>query len=281
MTVISTYFDFPSDGTFTRLAKVFSYSIKKHMPAAELILNRQDPPELGSVKKNRIANHEKLVWWAEQAKKQTGRFVLLDTDTIALGDLEDAFDFAPEQTGKIKDIGLCRHKTRFYDVYSQGYQTAEGLRKDLIQQLYIAPFNGGAIYCNPTPETFALLDAWVRADEKLLRDPALHERYIPRYNGMNQSSFGYLLENPKEAGVSNVDISLLPAELFNVSSLIEWGAFTGETEYLLHIKAALRKAVGGATIEGVPSELAPGFVRCGRAFLELEHEMMNAEAETP
>lgn len=279
MTIISTYFDYEHNGSFSRLAKTFEYSVRKQMPKANLILEQQEAPPLNGVQKNRVANHEKLRFWVEQAKKQTGRFILLDTDTILLKDLEDAFTHENEdENGRpLKDLALCRHKTRFYNIYSP---PDENGKQTLIQELYIAPFNGGAIYCNPTEETFSLLDAWLAADEKLLNDPELHQRYIPKYNGMNQSALGYVIENPTEMGIKDVDIALLPAELFNVSSLVEWGHFTGEDEYLLHIKAALRKVVSGKTIQGVPNEIVDGFVRCGKAFLELENEMMNEGAQT-
>lgn len=277
MTIISTYFDYEHDGAFSRLAKTFEYSVRKHMPAANLILERQEAPPLNGVQKNRVANHEKLRWWVEQAKKQTGRFILLDTDTILLGDLNDAFTYETEEGRPLKDLALCRHKTRFYNIYSP---PDENGKQTLMQELYIAPFNGGAVYCNPTEQTFSLLDAWLAADEKLLKDPELHSRYIPKYNGMNQSSLGYVIENPTEMGIKDVDIALLPAELFNVSSLVEWGHFKGDEEYLLHIKAALRKAISGKTIQGVPNEIVDGFVSCGRTFLSLENAMMNEGAQT-
>lgn len=264
MTVISTYFDFDDDnGAFSRLARVFEYSVRTNMPQSTLILHRQPSPPIGDVQKNRIANHRKLLWWVEQALEQTSPFILIDTDTVVLRDLTEVFARKDAPT----DIAVCAHKTRIMNI-----SDVEG---KLRHKLLFSPFNAGVVFCNPTPATHTLLKAWVAADEKLLTDPELHQKYIPTYNGMNQASLGYLIEHPNEFDLDNEgpDLSFLPAELFNVSSIVEWAQFDPDSAYVLHIKGALRKAVFGATITNVPVEVKEGFIRCGQTFLEYEKEM--------
>lgn len=148
-------------------------------------------------------NHAKLIKWVEAYHASDDGVILMDCDMIALKDFTDAFDL-------VENVGICeRPKSRLY-------------------------FNGGFIVARKTDKTTKLLDRWLEIDTAMLKDVAFHYKYHHKYQGMNQTSFGYLVEHGETEGV----VERIPHSYNYCLQDSEW-----INAHVVHLKANTRRVL--------------------------------------
>jgi hypothetical protein len=207
MKIVTVHFDYPAyNGVFKRLINVFMKTAKHYMPEVPIELIRVDPPDTeAGIKKTYVANTEKLRLWVEALKRSDGEVVLMDCDMMFLGDIGDGFQYD-------FDIGYTiRHKSRI-------------------------PFNGGVIFVRVSKKVVNFFEELLEVNNRMYRDPKLHEKYRKTYCGLNQAAFGYMLENYR----GPVKLLALPSRVYNAVDDTWPHALNGGTK-VIHIKSRLRK----------------------------------------
>ena len=90
-TIITAAFS-TNRGIYDNFRKVFYYSVKKHMPNAEIICLTEVPKINRSRGNTYAAMTERLNMWKEAVKDITGNIILCDIDIVFLSDMFTAFD---------------------------------------------------------------------------------------------------------------------------------------------------------------------------------------------
>lgn len=219
MRVVTVSFNYPSQlkrANYEPLVTVFENSLQRNMPEAELRVLRVAAPDHSGVRKYAfLSNHFKLKIWVEQglqAIEDGVDLMLADCDMVCLGD--------PNH------------------VFKQEFDVAYTVRDDHTN----IPLNGGVVFVKPTDAAARFLQAWYDADERMYADwEGFHQYWRVRYAGMNQASFGYLLENRGVEGVEDTVLLDLPTRIYNAVNT-DWHRVNEDTLFL-HIKSDLRKAV--------------------------------------
>ena len=230
--LVSCYFGGEEWG---RLARVLEFSARRHCPGWDIEVKRLDPPErTHSLSASRVANTHKLDWWTAQAEaaEDGERLLLIDTDTMILGPLDDAwaeeFDF--------------------------GYTVKEGT----------FPFNAGVIFLRISDRSRAFMRAWRDENRRMFEDPARHEPWRRRFAGMNQAALGKLLTEDA-AGAAGVRLGRLPCAVWNCENAT-WGSFRSGVTRIVHIKDGLRPAALGIGAN------SPRFAALVRLWRSLERD---------
>lgn len=198
---------------YAKLLEVFEKSIRRHMPRVEIRSVKVDPPNhLGAVKIPFLSNTYKLQIWAreiEQAVADGVEVCLADCDMLCTGDCRSVFD-------------------RDFDI-------AYTARDDHTN----IPVNGGILFVKPTDASVRFFRKWAEIDDMMYKDWAFHQNWRVKYAGMNQASFGYLLE--KSAEVPGVKLIDLPTTTYNAVNT-DWARLHSGTVFI-HVKSQLRKMV--------------------------------------
>jgi len=232
LNIISVVFESPQhEKDYIRLSKVFKASTQHYNPNAnvniyELKSLKSHIPEsikldIGSesIEENKdrkfgfYANTCKLNKWIDLITdmKDGSQIIYCDVDMLCRGDMSYAFD---------KDFDLA-YTVR--DTKSDGK----------------LPFNGGVIFIRKNDKSIKFLKKWKEINQKMYEDIIFHNDYKKIYGGMNQSSFGYMLENYKDI----LNIKELPCEIYN-SCNNTWHTAM-EKAKMIHIKSNLRRLVLG------------------------------------
>lgn len=238
MKILGVVFDYPGKDSYERLGAVFAKSVELNCPSAELTIERIKAPT--SLKKNYglSSNHHKFKVWNDyiQAQRDGEHVVLMDVDMLVLHDLRSAFrdDF---------DIGLT-------------VRTSVGWGKNGIA------YNGGVVFVKVNPIAKSFVQMWGEIDDKMYKDPKLHDPYNKVYKGQNQASLGYMVEhNPMQAHVQR-----LACKVWNACNE-DWQNITDETR-VIHIKSTLRHVLLG-TIKGEPSKMRRAVVEWRKVEAQL------------
>ncbi len=197
------------DGQYDRLARVLTYSAQRHCPTWTIRIEPISPtlqtPCTGNP--SHAWNTAKLNWWddvVQQAPDGTP-VVLMDADTVILRPLDPIwalpFDLA---------------------------YTARALTR--------LPLNGGVVALRVSDRTKAVMRAWRAVNDEMMREPKRHTPYHVKYAGMNQASFGCLLE---EGGLAALQVIKVPCAEWNCC---EWQEFS-DTTRILHVKSRLRRVM--------------------------------------
>ena len=211
MRLFCAVFDTTKNRSYERMHRVWEYTAKKNSPCEAVDTLWIDPPKNTDPRRTSFdANYVKLKAWVDYCNKYPEEdIVLMDADMMVMRPLQEVFD---------------RHK----------FDCAFTVR-DQIGRLTI---NGGVVYVRGTAKAREIMDLWGVCDKKLYLNPKLHQTYRSKYAGMNQSSWGYMMEKHKPKGVLE-----LPCSIYNKVVFL---SKSKEKPYVIHLKDTLRQsALGG------------------------------------
>ncbi len=216
MRLVTVSFNYPVQlkrPDYLRLLDVFEASLRQKMPDCEICSLRIDPPDhRGAKKVPFLSNSAKLQVWASEMKR-------------AAHDGQDVI-FADCDMLCIKDVS---------PVFNMDFDVAYTVRNDHTN----IPLNGGIVFAKPTDAAVRWFDKWAEVDARMYEDWNFHCPWRIKYAGMNQASFGYLLEHTDE--IPGVKLLDLPTYLYNAVNT-DWHRITSDTVFI-HIKSKLRKSV--------------------------------------
>ena len=202
--IVSVWFDHSGD-QYKRLMDVFAYSIKKNTNYDLEIINIE-PPE---VTRDRALdnNSVKLYAWVDWLKNTDFQnVVFMDCDMLVLKPFNEVFE---------KEFDVC-------------YTYREKL-----------PFNGGVVFARNNKYTQDFFSKWAKVNDKMMKNPSFHKPWRSVYAGINQSAFGYLLENKP-----NCHIEAVPCSIYNAVDE-NWRDIDKDCK-VIHYKSELRRAVVGS-----------------------------------
>jgi len=206
--IVSVQFDYRGVNKYNILSKVFEYSVRKNCPNAELELLKVKPPETRRKARSKsfASNTLKLGLWLDVLKKTDDNVVFMDCDMIVLKDVSEAFNYD-------FDIG--------YTVRTNSS----------------IPFNGGVVFVKNTKKAIKFIETWKEINKQMYDNYTFHMPYRNKYAGMNQASFGYLLEK------KNYDAKLKPfkCDIWNACD-DNWRNISKDTK-VIHVKGGLRRSV--------------------------------------
>jgi len=179
---------------FKDLLKAFTNSWRMNA-YIHLEIHYTKPPRQQARSYTFDANHFKLARWIDGIERDT---ILVDSDMICQKDISRGFDL-------VDHIGVCQRRGPM-------------------------PYNGGVIFVKNTRKAREFMNKWLEIDAKMLADPAFHKPWHHKYAGMNQSSFGYLLENGYQDYVT-----VMPEEFNHCEPWDNW-----EKANMIHMKGKLR-----------------------------------------
>jgi hypothetical protein len=210
MKALTVQFDLESRSgdLYERLLNVFIKTWELH-GLIPLEVHRISPPEQFREKYSFDSNTRKLEIWAENFDQDT---IFVDCDMMMLADISDGFGF-------VKDVGYTiRKPTKL-------------------------PFNGGVVFMRYTDYAKEFLSKWREVNERMYHDAVFHNKYRSKYGGINQASFGWMLENGYHA-------DKVP-EVYNLCQpFIDW-----ENAKMIHVKSGLRKDVKNKKFHGNRGEI--------------------------
>ena len=235
------------DAIYRKLAHVLNYTARKHCPEWVVNVEKLTPPPYTSGMGNHshVWNTQKLEFWRRQTETAPdgARLLLIDGDMLIQKPLDD--------------------------IWSHDFDLAYTIRNGGTR----LPLNGGVVFLRVSDATRAFMQAWWDVNIRFLRRPLEHRNWRLKYAGINQASFGYMLE--KGHPVKKVE-KLLCSEW----NLCEWERHDPNGARIIHVKSTLRRALfkffpvprGGTNV-----------VRIIKIWLEAEQEMMKwqrRQAET-
>jgi hypothetical protein len=210
--IVTVVFDYKDrQGMFGRLHHVFARSCARYMPQNKIHTHLISPPSKGGHSKlSFVSNTEKLTYWHESVKSSKQELMLADCDMMCRGGVSEVFDYD-------------------FDI---GYTTREPGFK--------IPVNGGVMFVRPNGRTREFFRVFTEINRRMYTDRALHNQYYGKYQGMNQSAFGYMLENHSDLA----ELRPFPCRIYN-SCDETWHTAMREAK-LIHIKSRLRRLCVGS-----------------------------------
>jgi len=215
MIFVTVQFDYSGNTVYARLLDTMIKSINRNCPSSKIEALKLQPPREHSVTRGMGSNNLKLKKWVEILEKSDEtEFIFIDCDMLVIKDPSDIFQ-------KDFDVACTRRNTHYI-------------------------YNGGVVFAKKNERTIAFFKRWQQIDEKMFRDYKFHAPWRLKYAGMNQASFGYMMEKEKFAA----KMIEVPCQIWN-SCNDTWGRIDENTR-IIHIKGGLRKAclglmrVGGA-----------------------------------
>jgi alpha-N-acetylglucosamine transferase len=208
MKFLTTLIDTHKNLTYERLLKAWENSVVANTNSEYQIarLNPKHYPHCAHPKLSYQANSIKLNYWSNAIRYEDGNICLIDGDTVVLKDVEHVFeqDF---------DIAYTR------------------------RSIDRPPINGGVLFVKASEKVWDFFDKWVLTNNEMLTNPVLHRIWYRKYNGINQASFGYMLERYK----SDLKIIEVPGVKYNACDKGDWIGINDQT-HILHVKSDLRVA---------------------------------------
>lgn len=229
---------FPKHPLYKRLMQGFKKSVEQNSTHGKLELEIKTKDDLRSIQERRSEQSYKLSEWIKlYDSSKGGNIVFMDTDTLLLRDIGDAFNFA-------FDIAVTTHFNR---------------RKPW--------FNGGVMFLRNNDRVRKFLEEWERLDIALTNNHHLRRRLSRRNEipGHNQVSFVEVANNAK-----NINIIELPCHEWNCCNS-SWLDFDPEVTRVLHVKSDFRNHVinDKHSLMGIPEEA----IQIARKFLPLKKEL--------
>jgi len=236
--IVSVYFDYNNMDNYKRLAEVWEYSARKHNPGATVELIKGEAPKKRDRQKDSwIYNDYKLIKWVEVATSTEEPLILMDADMLVIGDMTDVFEL---------DFDICyteRTKSNF-------------------------PLNGGVLFIRPTAKAKKFMQEWLELDKRMLKSHSMYFQYRVKYGGMNQASFGFMIEQRKKIA----RIATVPCTKYNLCDE-EWRGIEDDTR-AIHIKGLLRRVCLGAK-RPVNKQAFLQFEKCLQLWKQYEAEFLN------
>lgn len=193
---------------FHQMARCLRRSIQKNSPNADLLIRRTEkPPETKWMPGFVTNNLRKLVLWHEWLRKQRDGdcCVLIDSDTIVLGDLREAF---------AEPFDIC-------------YTTRPGR----------VPFNCGVVFVRKGARSEEFFWRWSNHNRRLVKNQGLSLAHLREFAGGNQWALNETLKD-LEADKFHCDVKTVPCARWNCEQET-WREFSASTA-ILHVKSWLR-----------------------------------------
>lgn len=204
---------------YGRLARVLEYTAGVHCPAWRIVVERLPKPAaytsaLGV--HSHVTNTQKLEWWNEiVARAEDGdRVLLIDADMMIVRPLEDVWRIPFDVAYTMRESGRL-------------------------------PLNGGVVFVRVSPATRRFVDRWTTTNRRFLADAAAHRPWRTKYAGINQASFGFMLERERDHGCALERLTCLEWNCENTT----WAHFDPNVTRIVHLKSGLRRALFGAPRE--------------------------------
>lgn len=209
---------------YKRMARVLELSVQENSPSTPLTMHYQDDlkDDRDIIAKGRqrrqLANyiqnarktkhHSDLV----QAARDGDTICFLDSDMLVLGDLSPLSEIAQEH-----DICITYHSrpTKF-------------------------AFNSGLVVVRVSPATRELYQQWVETALRFMMTPNEHNKYRPRYGGINQCSLQHLISGE----FSRLSIGKLETKIWNACGADHPFSIFEDRARVIHLLAALRTVIG-------------------------------------
>lgn len=201
-------FDYGLSDKYNIMSNVLIHSILKNEPNAAWVKHVLDEPKTFDKNRSFISNTIKLRYWNQELKEaDDGDYIIFtDCDMVLLKPINDIF------------------KKNFDIAYT-------------VRTMSSYPINGGMIFVKVNERSRNFFDKFEEINNKMLNDQEFHKPWRYKYAGINQSAFGYLLENNKKMA------KLLPVQCKEWNACNEDWEFINEETRALHIKGQLRKAI--------------------------------------
>lgn len=207
ITIVTAQFDKHNDN-YEILLNVFLHSIERNMPGTKTVVLRGNYPRRQDKRLplGYTANAKKLEYWVDELDNVRGNIIFMDCDMVVTGDMGQAFQ---------EDFDIA-YTFRNPDKVSY-------------------PINGGVVFARTNQRTTNFFRKWLEIDKKMYHNHNFHTQYRSKYRGMNQASFGWMIENYD----GSIDLSKLPCQKWNVCDE-DWNVIDKNC-LCIHVKNKLRK----------------------------------------
>lgn len=189
------------DGRYKTLMEVLRRSVESNSEHKLVVHEIPYRRRHGSIKLT--TNTDKLKKWNDIVQEAEGNIVLMDCDTLLLKDVSHVFNM---------DFDVAYTKRTAGERF---------------------PLNGGVVFVRANKETKAFFKEWLEVNNRMMSDSDFHRPYYKKYAGINQASFGHLLEKGP-----NIDIIDVPCRKYNACDVDDWNNL--EDTHILHIKSDLQ-----------------------------------------
>jgi hypothetical protein len=212
----AAYFGSGSAGDqYGRLARVLEYTAGVHCPNWTIRIERLAAPpaytsHLGV--HSHVTNSQKLEWWrgVVAAAEDGDRVLLIDADMMITRPLEAAWAMPFDLAYTYREEGRL-------------------------------PLNGGVVFVRVSPATRRFVDRWFEINQRFLGNANDHRAWRTKYAGINQASFGYMLEREPDPALT---IARLTCHEWNAENTA-WAKFDPNLTRIVHLKSGLRRALFG------------------------------------
>jgi alpha-N-acetylglucosamine transferase len=184
---------------YIRFKKALVNSIRENMPKSEIVDIELPALRISDLQR---ANYIKLKEWTKHIK---GNTVLIDADTILLGDISEVFDMPHDL------------------IYTKRLSNPK------------ISLNSGVVFVKESG--IPIIKKWAEIDDKLYRNRSLLRMWQRKYFGFNQASFGYMLDTYPDLNIGHVCTSL-----YNSCDPHDWINNYGLAK-IVHVKSSLRNSL--------------------------------------
>ncbi len=200
---------------YGRLARVLEHTAGVHCPDWQIRIERlKAPPAFTSALgvHSHVTNSQKLEWWrgVVTAAEDGDRVLLIDADMMITRPLDPVWD---------RPFDLA------YTIRTEGR----------------LPLNGGVVFLRVTPAARRFVDRWFAMNQRFLANANDHRAWRLKYAGINQASFGYMLERERDPGLA---LERLTCHEWNAENTA-WAKFDPAFTRIVHLKSGLRRALFG------------------------------------
>jgi len=201
---------------YGRLARVLEYTAGVHCPGWTIRVERlKAPPAFTSALgvNSHVTNSQKLEWWRSVVvdAEDGDRVLLIDADMMITRPLED--------------------------VWARPFDLAYTIREE-----GRLPLNGGVVFVRVSPASRRFVDRWFAMNQRFLANANDHRAWRTKYAGINQASFGYMLERERDPALN---LARLTCHEWNAENTT-WARFDPNVTRIVHLKSGLRRALFGA-----------------------------------
>ena len=200
--IVTAWFDY-SEPHYERLMKAFRNSVERNTSYKVDVIEIEAPKKVKG--RGWDTNSAKLYAWVDYLERsEDENIVFMDCDMIVLDSFDEVYD---------REFDIC-------------YTWRDNL-----------PLNGGVIFVRNNEYTRQFFRDWAETNEKMMKSEHFHKFWHRKYVGINQPSFGYLLESDPDCHIESV-----PCKIYNATEEY-WNDIEGCK--VIHYKTELRRCVLG------------------------------------
>lgn len=203
---------------YTRLAEALACSVAENTDCELQVIIGEADLETKDTRhyQHYIGQTEKQRAWNKivQEAQQDELLCLLDADMLVLKDIAHVFE---------GEFDICYTHMPFDKHFR---------------------LNTGVLFVKTNERTKAFFNKWREVNEEMQASEGFHKLWHPLYQGMDQTSFGYMVENHPEIA----NLASVPCMHYNACFKESWKLT--ENTHILHVKGLLRELVLGTTTDG-------------------------------